>query len=393
MTRMRVLMTAIRGRVAPRARLPLWLGAACVVMVGLASLDAETPATARGAAGTASHDAQAARVAAGRALYEGKAGCASCHANERLGPDLSWIGILRGDESLIRSLLDPDAEVHPAFYTIVAEPKSGPVVRGLKIREDERQIVVRDTTGEYTLDKGSLTSLRREKRSLMPSYTNTLTPSERADVVAFLRTQKTMWPVAARERTREIPLISENVPFFDRTDRAEVERTDAMIAALELPKGARVADLGAGTGFYTWRLAEAVGPSGRVSAVDVQPKMLEIAAQSARQHGLSNVEFVQATERDPRLAPRAYDMVFIANAYHEFSEPEVVMREVRQALKPGGRLFVLEYKAENPKAPASGLHRMSFIDLRTEIEPIGFALDKILDFLPTQHGLVFAPAE
>lgn len=328
-------------------------------------------------------------VAEGRALYEGKGGCASCHAGERLGPDLTWIGVLRGDESLTRSLLEPDADVHPAFFTVVAQTGEGATVRGLKIREDDREIVVRDERGDHALRKADLASVDRERRSLMPSYAATLTKDELAAVVAYLRTRKAMWPIEPRERTREIPLLSENTPFFERSDRARTERTDDMVRAIGIAKGARIVDLGAGTGFYTWRLAEAAGPSGRVTAVDIQQKMLDLVAEAVDQHGLRNVDYVLATERDPKLAAGAYDMVFICHAYHEFTEPEAVMREVRRALKPGGRLFVLEYKAENPKAPASGLHRMSFEDLRAEIEPIGFALERIVDFLPTQHGLLF----
>ena len=159
--------------------------------------------------------------------------------------------------------------------------------------------------------------------------------------------------------------------------------------ALEIRGGARVADLGAGTGYFTWRLAREVGPEGRILAVDIQPSMLDLAAQAVRQHGLLNVDYVLATPRDAKLPAASLDMVFIAYSYHEFADPETTMEAVRRTLKPGGRLVVVEYAKENTLAPASPLHKMSFDELRSEIEPMGFDLDRILDFLPMQHGLIF----
>jgi ubiquinone/menaquinone biosynthesis C-methylase UbiE len=82
-------------------------------------------------------------------------------------------------------------------------------------------------------------------------------------------------------------------------------------------------------------------------------------------------------------------MVFIAYSYHEFSEPETIMEAVRRSLKPGGRLVIVEYAKESKLAPASSLHKMSFAEIRSEIEPMGFELERILDFLPMQHGLIF----
>jgi len=132
-----------------------------------------------------------------------------------------------------------------------------------------------------------------------------------------------------------------------------------------------------------------VGPQGRVLAVDLQQAMLDRTAETVKQHGLVNVQFVRSTERDPKLQPRSVDVVFIAHSYHEFADPETMMEGVRRSLKPGGRLVIVEYAKEKRLAPASTLHKMSFDEIRSEIEPIGFDLDRILDFLPTQHGLIF----
>ena len=271
-------------------------------------------------------------VIAGKALFGGRGECASCHSLDtpgRLrGPRLNWIGLLRTPESLRRALV--------------------------------------------------------EHTSMPP-----LAPAEIEHLVAYLRTLRAIRPVDPRERTREIPTASENVPFFNRPERAAEERSDALVQALEIRPRDTVADIGAGTGYFTWRLAAAAGPTGKVIAVDIQQRMLDLAREAVREHGLVNVDYVLGRATDPRLPPASLDIAFIAHSYHEFAQPEKIMAAIRRALKPDGRLVIVEYAKENKLAPASPLHTMSFDEIREEIEPIGFDLDRILDFLPVQHGLVF----
>lgn len=331
---------------------------------------------------------------AGKALFEGSAGCISCHPLDNpaggFGPDLSWIGILRTPQALRRSLIDPDDQVFTRYFAVVVETATGQSISGLAHAEDERSIQIRQTGGRLvTIPKNDLRRMTREERSLMPSYASRLSSAQLDDIVAFLRTLRAIGPVEAVERTREIGSVSENIPFFDRPDRDAEERPDAVIAALDIPEGGTVADLGAGTGYYTWRLARAAGPAGKVLAIDIQPTMLELAAAAVKRHGLTNVDYVLATEADPRLPANALDLVFMAYAYHEFSQPEATMAAVRRALKPGGRVFVLEFAKENRLAPASSRHKMRLDEIRQEIEPLGFELDQLLDFLPLQHGLIF----
>src|SRR5690348_5246669 len=121
----------------------------------------------------------------------------------------------------------------------------------------------------------------------MPSYASTLSALELDHVVAYLRTLRSMPPLDPRERTRTAGTISENVAFFDRPGRDQEEQPDRLIEALDIPQGALVADLGAGTGYFTWRLARQVGPTGKVIAVDVQQKMLDLTAARVRQHELT----------------------------------------------------------------------------------------------------------
>jgi putative heme-binding domain-containing protein len=332
--------------------------------------------------------------AAGKVLFEGAGGCLACHSVEnrgrRIGPDLSWIGLLRPAESLRDSLVDPDAEVAAKFLTVVVETRAGQNIEGLAVKEDDRSIQINDRAGEArSFLKSDLKNLRREKRSLMPSYASKFSSEEIDHLVAYLRTLRSIAPVEPRERTRSISTVSENIEFFNRPERDAEEQSDALVKALEIREGARVADIGAGTGYFTWRLAQHAGPKGKVIAVDIQQQMLDLAAATVKQHGLGNVEYVLGRESDPKLPDRSLDMVFIGYSYHEFSQPETIMDAIRRSLKPGGRLVIVEYAKENPLAPASSLHKMSFDEIRSEIEPTGFDLDRILDFLPLQHGLIF----
>ena len=287
---------------------------------------------------------------AGKALFEGRGECLACHSianrGRRLAPDLSWIGLLRNADSLRESLVDPDAQVEARFLTA-------------------------------------------DRRSPMASYASTFSPAEIDHLVAYLGTLRSLRPVEPGERTRSIAPTSENVEFFDRPERDAEERSDLLVKSLEIREGARVADIGAGTGYFTWRLAQHAGVTGNVTAVDIQPSMLERSAATVKQHGLANVDYVLGTETDPRLKAGSLDLVFIAYSYHEFSQPETIMDAVRRSLKPGGRLVIVEYAKESNLAPASTLHKMSFDEIRSEIEPIGFDLERILDFLPMQHGLIF----
>jgi ubiquinone/menaquinone biosynthesis C-methylase UbiE len=188
---------------------------------------------------------------------------------------------------------------------------------------------------------------------------------------------------------RDTAGISENLEFLGRPERSEEEPPDELLDALQIPAGSAVADLGAGTGYFTWRLAQRAGPQGKVIAVDIQQKMLDLVAKEVRQHDLHNVDLVLGDERDPRLPEKSLDLVLIAYAYHEFSQPEEIMAAVRRSLKPGGRVVLLEYALESAYTSVPGLHKMRLEDIRSEIEPMGFALDRMLHLIPKQHCVIF----
>lgn len=179
--------------------------------------------------------------------------------------------------------------------------------------------------------------------------------------------------------------------WLEREDRERTERPDDVVDALGLEPGDTVADLGAGTGYFTLRLAREV-PDGRVLAVDIQPEMLEIVARRAAEERIPNVETVLGTESDPRLPPNAVDLTLLVDAYHEFGYPREVMRALYRATRPGGRVVLIEYRAEDPAVAIKPLHKMTEAQVRREVEAVGFRLVENRDFLPQQHFLVFEKA-
>ena len=366
-----------------------------VVMSRFASVAVVTVIGAASVVAQRSSLASANDAVAGKVVFESVGQCVRCHSvNERggtIGPDLSWIGILRTDESLRTSLLDPNAQISHGYLTVVVETKTGHQVEGVALNEDDLSIQLRDARGNLrSFFKDDLKDLRRERRSLMPSYRSSLSSDDISHVIAYLRTLRTFPPLTTLDRVRDIPAATENTTFFDRPTRDREDLPDLVLSELGITQGATVADIGSGTGYFTWRLAERVGPRGKVYAVDVQKTMLDITKATVERHKLNNVEYLLSTGNDLRLRDSSIDLAFIAYAYHEFADPRAMMSAVRRALKPGGRVFVLEYAQEGSRSPASPLHSMSLDDIRREIEPMGFVVDRLLDFLPVQHGVIFA---
>jgi ubiquinone/menaquinone biosynthesis C-methylase UbiE len=180
-----------------------------------------------------------------------------------------------------------------------------------------------------------------------------------------------------------------------RPDREETELPEKMLDSLDIQKGDTVADLGAGVGYLTVRMARRVGPAGKVLASDVQVEMLEGLRVRLKKEGLTNVESVLATEADPKLPEGALDLVLMVDVYHELSRPEEVLSAVAKSLKPGGRsrrpgrLVLVEYRGEDPRVPIKPLHRTTVQQIRAELGPAGFRLAETKEFLPEQHILIF----
>jgi SAM-dependent methyltransferase len=174
-----------------------------------------------------------------------------------------------------------------------------------------------------------------------------------------------------------------------RPEREQEEQPDAMLDALKIAAGATVADVGAGVGYTSLKLARRVGPTGTVYATDVQPEMLRMLGENSRAAGIKNVKPIRCTSTDPKLPEGRLDLVLMVDVYHECSEPEATLQGLRKALKPGGRLVLVEFRAEDPEVPIKPEHKMTLAQVRRELEPQGFTFKESLEFLPWQHIIIF----
>jgi FkbM family methyltransferase len=176
--------------------------------------------------------------------------------------------------------------------------------------------------------------------------------------------------------------------WLERPARERQERTDLLISGLPLEEDDVVADIGAGTGYFSFPIAERV-PRGRVYAVDIQPEMLAYIEQRIEERGADNVVPVLGSITSPELPAGAIDLAFIVDAYHEFSHPAEMGAALVEALKPGGRLVLIEYRAEDPSVPIKTLHKMSEAQVRREMDALGLSWVETQDYLPQQHVLIF----
>ncbi|MBE9065613.1 class I SAM-dependent methyltransferase [Leptolyngbya cf. ectocarpi LEGE 11479] len=179
--------------------------------------------------------------------------------------------------------------------------------------------------------------------------------------------------------------------WLERSSRATDEQPDMAVEALELRPTDTVADIGAGTGYMSFRMAQKV-PEGQVLAVDLQPEMIALLETERDQQGLTNVQTIQADENNPHLPSEQVDLALMVDAYHEFEAPREVMTGVVKALRPGGRVVLAEYRAENPLIMIKRLHKMSEKQVKKEMAAVGLTWLKTDDRLPQQHLLFFEKA-
>ena len=189
------------------------------------------------------------------------------------------------------------------------------------------------------------------------------------------------------------PVMSANgAGWLDRPERESEEAPDKALDAIGIRPGMTVADVGAGTGYMTLRMARRVGGAGKVYANDLQPEMLEKLRANSQREKLSNIETVLGTTSDPKLPAGQIDLVLLVDVYHEFSEPQAMLDRIRESLKPDGRLVLLEYRKEDPKVPIRPEHKMSVQEVKTEVEAEGYKLDQVIEKLPRQHIIIFRKA-
>jgi ubiquinone/menaquinone biosynthesis C-methylase UbiE len=205
--------------------------------------------------------------------------------------------------------------------------------------------------------------------------------------VTLVAQQRGVHPVSGRVYAQTMSV--QGAPWLDRRERADEENPDLALRLLRIRKGATVADIGAGSGYITIRMAKIVGPMGKVYASDIQQGMLELLQQNVSKAKLDNVIPVLGTIDDPKLPADSLDLAIMVDVYHEFSEPQKMLQRIREALKADGRLVLLEYRAEDASVPILPDHKMTKAQVKQEVEHEGFKQSRVYDDLPWQHLFIF----
>ena len=189
---------------------------------------------------------------------------------------------------------------------------------------------------------------------------------------------------------REIAQVMghQGADWLERPEREDEERPQKLVDLMDLRPGDVVADIGAGTGYFSFRIAAKV-PAGKVLAVDIQPEMLELLKRAADARGVKNVEPVLGKIDDPNLPESAVDAALMVDAYHEFDHPREMMLGIVRGLKPGGRVVLVEYRGEDPNVPIKPLHKMTEAQAKKEMAAVGLEHVKTLRDLPRQHVMIF----
>jgi ubiquinone/menaquinone biosynthesis C-methylase UbiE len=204
---------------------------------------------------------------------------------------------------------------------------------------------------------------------------------------AGVLTRSDVHPISGR-RFAQV-MSAAGADWLDRPERIEEEDPDRALDVLKIPKGAVVADVGAGSGYMTVKLSKKVGPTGKVYANDIQSEMLRLLGLRLTKERIGNVTLVPGTVDNPNLPASTLDLELLVDVYHEFSAPQTMLRHLRDALKPDGRLVLLEYRKEDPTIPIRPEHKMSVAEAKLEVEAEGYTLSKVDESLPRQHILVF----
>src|SRR4030095_10740429 len=205
-----------------------------------------------------------------------------------------------------------------------------------------------------------------------------------AFAAATMRAQQPgVHPVSGRVYAQTMGV--QGASWLERGEREREEDPDLAIRLLKIQKGSTVADVGAGSGYITLRLARAVGPMGKVYANDIQPGMLDLLQKNVVKAKVMNVIPVLGTIDDPKLPAGSVDLAIMVDVYHEFSQPQKMLQGLRNALKPDGRIVLLEYRAEDPDVPILREHKMSKAQVKQELEHEGFKQSRVFDDLPWQH--------
>jgi ubiquinone/menaquinone biosynthesis C-methylase UbiE len=223
-------------------------------------------------------------------------------------------------------------------------------------------------------------------------FTCTGLQAQQRPAVDSIYTYKTATPDGTGKyyKDREIAQVMgfEGAAWLERNTREQEENTKKAIAKLPITAVSIVADIGAGTGYYTFPIAAKV-PRGKVYAVEIQQSAIAYLQQRSKQLNLNNVIVVKGGEKSPNLPDNAIDLAIMVDVYHELSYPHEMLQAIRRSLKPGGKLLLLEYRGEDPAVEIKPLHKTTIVQLNKELNANGFHLKQDGEFMPIQHFLVY----
>ncbi|HEY0455951.1 MAG TPA: class I SAM-dependent methyltransferase [Verrucomicrobiae bacterium] len=177
--------------------------------------------------------------------------------------------------------------------------------------------------------------------------------------------------------------------WLERPEREEEENTQKMIELLAIKPGEVIADIGAGTGYLTRRLAVKTGPKGLVYGEDIQPEMLDLLTNKMAELKIANVKPILGTTTDPKLPEKSVDTVLLVDVYHEFDFPYEMMQNIYKSLKPGGRVVFVEFRGEDPKVPIKLVHKMTEAQVKKEMSAQPLDWEKTIRELPWQNVIIF----
>jgi ubiquinone/menaquinone biosynthesis C-methylase UbiE len=245
---------------------------------------------------------------------------------------------------------------------------------------------LRDWQSGDVLDDGVIASAGRHLRLIGTTVALAL-----AAVLALAAQQAVSSPGVHPISGRQFAAVMgyQGADWLDRAERVSEEEPDIALDGIGLVRGSTVADVGAGSGYMTVKMAARVGAAGKVYANDIQPEMLARLRRRLATEKVTNVETVLGTADDPKLPASAIDLILMVDVYHELSEPQAMLRRMHEALKPGGRLVLLEYRKEDPSIPIRPEHKMTVAEAKLEVEAEGYTLSKVDEVLPRQHILSF----
>lgn len=214
--------------------------------------------------------------------------------------------------------------------------------------------------------------------------------------VSLLSAQSTSIPAPRAEYEGRIiaqTMHWQGAAWLVRHKRDREEATLRMREELKLKPGMSVCDMGSGNGYHTIPMAEAVGKDGKVYAVEIQPEMIEMLKSRAEKQGITHIETILGESHDPKLPPNSCDLILLVDVYHEFAHPQQMLAGMRQALKPGGQLVLVEFRAEDDSVPIKPEHKMSKEQINKELTLNGYKLVREFNDLPWQHMMFFGVAE